>query len=118
MKALWGRQPPDHGCSAALGTRSPEAEGRGHSLGLLQTVQAESDAACGLGAESEAAQTLPLWIRLVSGCGWFPDPRHHAGLTPILIPILGENRSVGESSSQHPNAITSRLSIREQSSLI
>lgn len=83
MKALWGSQPPDHGCSAALGIRSPEAEGQGHSPGLLQTVQAEGDTACGLGAESEAAQTLPLWIRLVSGLGWFLDPRHHAGLTPI-----------------------------------
>ena len=108
MKALWGSRPPDHGCSAALGTRSPEAEGQGHSPGLLQTVQAEGDAACGLCAESEAAQTLPLWIRLVSGLRWFLDPS---------LPF-GENRSVGETSSQHPNAITSRMSIREQSTLI
>lgn len=60
MKALQGNC---HVATAALQPRgrSPRAEGQDRSPGLVQTVQAEGDAACGLGAEAEAAQTLPLW---------------------------------------------------------
>ena len=58
---------------AALRVRSREAGGQGHSPGLLQTMQAEGDTACGLRAESKAAQTLPL--------------RHPVNVRLLLVPI-------------------------------
>ena len=57
---------------AALRVRSREAGGQGHSPGLLQTMQAEGDTACGLRAESKAAQTLPL--------------RHPVNVRLLLVP--------------------------------
>lgn len=47
-------------CSPAFRDEAPKAEVQSHSPGLLQTVQAEGDTACGLCAESKATQALPL----------------------------------------------------------
>lgn len=60
MKALQGSQPHGYGCSPPLRDKVPRGRGPGPSPGLLQTVQAEGDGACGLRAESKAAQAFPL----------------------------------------------------------
>lgn len=73
------------------GVRLPKVGARGHSPGLLQTVQAEGDAACGLSAEPKAAQTLPLGLPLRQRQASVGSrPQHHTDVTPILPPILGE----------------------------
>lgn len=95
------------------GISSPEAEGQGDSPGLLQTVQTEGDTACGLCAESKAAQTLPLWHAVSISFLWFLDPRHHAGLLLFLFPFLGRT-VVGETTFQDPDSITSRLTLGSQ----